>query len=272
MFGWIGAAIRQPLLQFAVLGGLLFLVLGDRSQNPSDDVIVVDPALRERLSEAYRAQMGAFPSQPEMEALVERHVRDEMLYREALRLGLDEGDEIVRRRLIQKIGFLYEGDPAEVPEAELRAYYDDHRAEFGNPANASIRLLYFDPDRAGWDAAEARASAALSAGRTATADRSPLAAEYSGLGPQDAIQLFGDTPIVEALFSAPVGQWSGPYRSGYGWHLLYVSERGAAEIPTFEEVRDVVVASFGESRRGERLAEQLEELSERYEVRKVDAR
>jgi hypothetical protein len=266
---YLKEAARQPLLQFALLGGAVFLVLGGPGDG-GEDAIVVDPPLRERLSLAYRAQMGALPSAEEMDALVERHVRDEMLYREALRLGLDDGDEIVRRRLIQKMEFLLESDPHDVPEARLRAYYDAHKSEFGAPALASIRLLYFDPDREGWEAAEARAKAALASGRTASADRSPLAGEYTSLGPQDAVQLFGDAPLASALYSAPVDRWSGPYRSGYGWHLLFVTRRDEAAIPPFAEVREAVARAYGESRRSERLEEVIAELSGRYEVRRVD--
>jgi hypothetical protein len=254
-----------------VLGGLIFLVLGGPSGKASDDVIAIDPALRERLSTLYHAQLGAYPSPEEMKGLVKRHVRDEMLYREALRLGLDKDDEIVRRRLIQKMEFLVQREAGAVPEQDLRDYYAAHKDQFGTPARASFRQLYFDPDTEGWDAAKARAEAALAAGKTASADRSPLQGEYASLGPQDAVQLFGDSRFTDALYVAPVGRWSGPYRSGLGWHLLFVTAREKAELPPFEQVADAVRRSYAETQRDDQLAATLADLSKRYTVKEVAA-
>ncbi|HSG34584.1 MAG TPA: peptidylprolyl isomerase [Sphingomonadaceae bacterium] len=261
-------ALREPLVQFGLVGAALFLVFGGFSGNPERE-IVIDPALRERISRAYRAQMGTYPNAGEMDALLERYVREEMLYREALRQGLDQGDAIIRQRLIQKMEFAADILPEDVPEDELRAYFAGHEADFSLPARASIRLLYFDPDREGWDKAEARAAAALAAGRTATADRSPLQAEYASLGPQDAIQLFGDSELAKAIYAAPLGRWSGPFRSGYGWHLLLVGEREAAQVPSFEEVRDRVASAFVENARSERIDAMVEALRLQYRVREV---
>jgi hypothetical protein len=255
---------KQPLLQFAVLGGALFLVLGDGVDAPDDAMIVVDPALRERLSRQYEAQLGAFPSPGEMQALVDKHVRDEMLYREALRLGLDEGDEIVRRRLVQKMEFLAES--AVTPsEEDLRAWYEDHRDEFGEPPRASITQRYFSPDRHGWDGAREFAQAAMADGRK-RGEASPVSEEFEAIDPQQAGAAFGDSDMAKAIFTAPIGEWSGPFRSGYGWHLLLVEAREDPEGSSFEDVVDQVALRWNEANRQEQLELMLKELGARYRV------
>jgi len=258
------SAARQPLLQFAVLGALLFLLLDGGRGRPDESVIVVDPPLRERLSMLYEAQLGTWPSPEEMAALVERHVREEMLYREALRLGLDRGDEIVRRRLVQKMEFLAvrEGAPG---EAALRAFFDEDPARFGVPPQASFRQLYFNPDEGGWEAAKTRAAAALASG-SPRGERFVLQDEYTLLGPQDASQTFGDSEFAKHLFAAPPGEWSGPFRSGYGWHLLFLRERTEAEVPEFEAVADQVALAWAEDNRMRQVDELVTELREHYRV------
>jgi hypothetical protein len=128
---------REPLAHFIALGAIIFVASRVVADVRSDalDRIVVDRALEERIVRLQSVQTGVEPRGPELASLVDRYVDDEVLYREALRLGLDQGDEIIRRRLIQKIEFLQEDSaPQNAPsEAELRAYYESHRAQFVQP-------------------------------------------------------------------------------------------------------------------------------------------
>jgi peptidyl-prolyl cis-trans isomerase C len=248
--GWVKAAAGQPLVQFAVLGGALFWIMGTPVSAPDQAAITVDPALRERLSRFYQVQMGAYPSQAEVQSLVDRHVRDEMFYREAMRLGLDKDDEIVRRRLVQKMEFLAEREGDKATEAQLREFWQAHPDQFGQPARTSLQQVYFDPDKAGWPEAEARARAVLKAGGEPVGDPS----------------LFGEGELAKALQHARKGLWEGPYRSGYGWHLIRVTEREAAATESFDSVRDAVQRAWVEEARLKQLDKVLAELKARYKV------
>jgi hypothetical protein len=273
--------LREPLIQFLLIGALLYGGSEGLAalRRDADRTVVVDKGLRDRLIGLYRIQYGTAPTAAQAEALVQRHVREEVLYREALRLRLDRDDEIVRRRLVQKMEFLNH-DLAETPEpadAELRRHFAAHAADYAPPATVSFHHLYFSPDRGGAAGARQRAEAAAralatGAGAEGLGDPFPLQAAYADLTRENAAQAFGDTPLAAALFTAPEGRWSGPLESGYGWHLLYVDRRAASPAPAFEDVkgrvRDDVLAA---ARAGANAAAERR-LMESYRIVREDRR
>ncbi|MCC4116865.1 peptidyl-prolyl cis-trans isomerase [Aromatoleum toluclasticum] len=269
--------LREPLLQFLALGGLLFVTAHGFAEH-RDNVarqIVVDPALTQRLTNQYESQTGTLPSPERLNALVDEHVREEVLYREALKLGLDQNDEIVRRRLTQKLDFLQRdlSVVAEPDDTQLQAYYRDHIADFTEPATVSFTHVYFSPDQGGSDAAHKRARAALArvAGKDGDdarklGDTFPLQDDYAALNHEDAVQLFGQTPIVDGLFAAAQQEWSGPFPSGYGWHLVRVTRRTEATPLAFERVRDRTRTAWLQQARSEANARNFETLKANYQV------
>lgn len=250
-----GGWLRQPLVQFLLIGTALFAVarLVDGSNDASTHTIIVDPVRTERLAQLYRVQMGSAPSPADLEYLIDSYIREETLYREALKLGLDRDDEIIRRRLVQKMEFL-QNDLSDVPEPgedELRRYHAQHSAQFVSPATASFMHLYFSADSTGDSQAQRAAERVLA--RLAPSDGEvdpslgdpfPLQHSYAELTEQDAAQIFGRTPFVEAVFSASERRWSGPIRSGYGWHLIFVNRRVPPRQIEFEEVRERVREAY----------------------------
>ncbi|MEO6340103.1 MAG: peptidylprolyl isomerase [Caulobacteraceae bacterium] len=270
---------RDPLLQFLLLGAVIYLGaqgLGALRAG-GERTIVVDRAVADRLARLHQAQYGAPPSPAQAAALVDQHVRDEALYREALRLHLGAGDEIVRRRLIQKMEFL-DNDLAATPEPSedaLRGYFQAHAASFAPPATVTFHHLYFSPDRDGDAGARARAEHAVArlqrgADWKSLGDPFPLQANYAELTAENAAQVFGDTPVSSALFEAPSGRWSAPLKSGYGWHLVFVDERAAPRLPAYAAVRDQVRAAV--LRAGQDAANRTAEsrLLARYRVVRQD--
>ncbi len=269
--------LREPLLQFMALGALIFLAyaaLAKSTASGAKERILVDDAVVSRLSMLYEKQFGRAPEEDELQQLIQNHIREQVLYREALRLHLDENDEIVRRRLVQKMEFLAAQPAQEPSEAELRAYYAAHTRQFVQPARVSFTHLYFSPDRGGADAAASRAAAALRALRNERSRQSaavrgdafPLQAQYSSLTKADAVRIFGSTQIVDALFSSPVGTWSGPYASGYGWHLVRIDQRADGTAPSFENAADQVSAAYRSESAERRTQEAIRQMSARYEI------
>ena len=257
----LGAWAREPLALFLALGLLIFVAahVVQSAREASARRIVVDDAVEQRLARLHMLQTGAPPSDRDLAGLTSDYVRDEALYRTALKMGLDQGDEIIRRRLIQKMEFLLDDGaaPGEPDEATLRAYYHGHSGQFVRSGVVSFSHRYFNPDLGGDAAALARARAALAAGGGSGGDLFPLQAAYADVDRTAALQVFGQTPIVDALFSQPAGRWVGPIRSGYGWHLLLISGRRADALPPFDsvraEVRTAWLAQAREATRQRRL-------------------
>jgi len=242
--------LREPLLQFFLLGAVLFVALRLFGTQPQagDHSIVIDAQVQDRLAKLYELQMGAAPARAQLDGLIEDFIRDEVQYREALRMGLDHDDEIIRRRLIQKVEFLT-SDLAAVPEpsdASLRAYYAANAVAFTSAPTVTFEHVYFDPDVAGSEAARRRAESQRSQLATRDTvkpdggDPFPLQSSYAQLDRSSAVQLFGQTPIVDELFAQPSGEWVGPLRSGYGWHLVRVKSRSAGTLQPFDAVRERV--------------------------------
>jgi len=261
--------LRQPLLQFLLIGGAAFLLFpGGGEQDKAGAPIVVDAALRGRLAALYRVQMGTDPPPPELRHLADTYVRDEVLYREALRLGLEHDDEIIRRRLIQKMEFIAQQAPTEPSEKDLQRYFSSHRADFAQPTEASFSHLFFSPDRDGWATARARAEQALRAPAAPSplTDPFPLQSAYARLAPADAQQLFGTTEFARAPFESPIGRWVGPLRSGYGWHLLLVTGRTQPTPASLDAVRPAVLAAWQSDAAGRGMDAAVAEMASRYRI------
>ncbi len=267
--------VREPLLHFALLGTAIFIVAhaAEQSKRDAQVSIVVDDGLRQRLANLYRTQFGVAPTQSQAHALLDDYINDEMLYREALRLGLDQDDEIIRRRLIQKLDFLQRDSVAqsEPTQSELRAYYDANRSQFTTGARVSFTHLYFNPDRDSDAQALARAREArreLSLhGESVDSDAFPLESSYNEATRGDARRVFGDSAFVDALFTARNSEWSEPVRSGLGWHLFRITAIEAPRLASFEEVQPDVEAALLQAAMTRARRQQLDTLRTRYHVK-----
>lgn len=237
--------LREPLLHFLAIGALLFavnaFVNGHAASDPS--AIVVDQAQSDALAVRFERTWQRPPTEEELRQSIEAWVEDEMLYREGLSAGLDREDEVVRRRVAQRMASLNEGMAAAVPQdAELQAWLQTHPAAYRIAPRYTLQQVYFDPRRRGarLDADVRAARALLSRGIDASpGDATLLPATVDAMGEEDLAALFGSA-FVHALGRAPLGEWSGPIASGYGMHLVRVEARTPARMPPLAEVRDDV--------------------------------
>jgi peptidyl-prolyl cis-trans isomerase C len=280
--GWLGSflrrAAREPLLHFLLLGAVIFAI-GEYNR-PGDDQhrVVVDHARVAKLAETYVHQFGGQPSPQVLRTLIDNDVNEEILYREGIAMGLDRNDEVIRRRVVQKVQFLDQdlAPPTTLSDASLRAFYDAHHARYTVPARVSFTHIYFSPDKSGDASARARAQtvlASLNNPVTRAPDRGdayPDLYDYSAIGPDDAKRLFGDTAITHDLFKAPADHWSGPFRSGYGWHLVYVSNIEPAHVLPFAQVRDDVRTDYQTDAQTAANDHAFADLKARYNVVRED--
>lgn len=270
--------IREPLVHFLALGLLLFagysaLHREDATQPDAHRIDLTAGDLHQ-LEAAFAARWRRLPTPHEMAGMVEGRVREEIMYREALALGLDKDDAIVKRRMAQKMEFLAEDSAAaaEPERAELQAWFRQNAQRFASPPHVSFRQIYFSPDRRG---ARARADAAAVQQQLADAPADASAPRqgdtfmfHDALTDQSPDQLaknFGPG-FARALFALPAGSWQGPIESGYGWHVVLVSAASPGRVPGFEEVEPEVAAAWKEEQRVEALRKAYDKLRAKYEV------
>jgi parvulin-like peptidyl-prolyl isomerase len=267
----------EPLVLFLALGLLVFAA--ERAERSAKEGRRVHLAAAEvtRLVRAFEGQAGRPPDEVELEMLVAERVREEVLYREALRLGLDQGDVIVRRRLAQKMGFVL-ADRREVAEptvAEVRGFFAANADRYTEPARISFQHVFLSSERRGAAAAVEEARVALAALRSRAqgedggwrrmGDPFMLPREYGGRALPEIAELFG-AGFAEQLVAAPLDRWSGPVASPYGTHLVRVVARFAEAQPELDEVRDRVLEDLREARREQADEAMLEQLLRRYRV------
>lgn len=241
----LGALIREPLVHFLIVGLVLYAVGHAYARRHDHYRIEVTAERAAQLAETYRKQYGQSPDAQMRELLVQGDIDNEILYREGLRLKLDQDDEIVRRRIIQKMQFLAQNlhAPAEPTETQIVAFYREHAAMYARPPAVSFTHVFFsDEARARQGLSQLRASHPLRAPEIG--DPFPDLYDFATTGAEQVRRLFGRSPLSEAVFAVPVGEWSGPFRSGYGWHLLLVTARSALEQSPLPQVRDTVRSDF----------------------------
>jgi parvulin-like peptidyl-prolyl isomerase len=268
------AVLREPLVHFALIGGLLLAIWSLLPRDEPEvrrDTIVVTQGKVDQLIDAWTRTRLRPPTHEELRGLIDAHVREEILYREALAIGLDEDDTVIRRRLAQKMEFLAQdvADIATPTDDELRALLDAEPERFAEPDRVTLRHVFLDPGNR--EDVDADAAALLASLRAGTAD--PDAASDSRLMPatfEDAAlgevrRALGDS-FADAIPTLPIGEWAGPVRSGFGVHLVRVSSRIPGRVPPLEDVRADVEREWM-ARRRERLEQELvEALRDRYIV------
>jgi hypothetical protein len=254
--------LREPLLHFLLIGIALFAVYAYAHrgrggiESPRQIALTLDD-LRQ-MDMYFESQWHRQPTPAEFQVMVEDRVREEVLYREALAMGLDKDDTIVKRRMAQKMQFLAEDVAAahEPSTAELKAWFEKNSNKFALPSRYSFRHLYFSPDKRGKKAQEdATKTLGKIAGQpedsklaVSLADRFMFQDYYGDRAPEALAKEFGPQFVV-ALEKLKPGSWQGPIESGYGWHLVFVDTVIPGRIPAFEEMEpDVKTAWLGEQK------------------------
>jgi hypothetical protein len=280
---------KEPLFQFLVIA--LLLLLGERLINADDYAydqyhIEVDNAvllqfmqLRAKTFKPEEARqaldvLGA----EDRQRLVDDYAREEALFRDAMELNLDKNDQIIRRRLIQKMDYLAQGfyDQAEaISEDDLRVYYTEHRDEYKKPASATFTHVFISSDRHGAGQAQVLA-AELQKKLNAEGvpfENAPRYGErflynrnYVNRDDDEIGSHFG-TQFQEQVFAFDIGeQWQGPVQSSYGWHLVLLVKNTPAYIPALEEIAANVFADAQRQQQQQVKREAIDKLMAKYKI------
>jgi parvulin-like peptidyl-prolyl isomerase len=241
-------ALREPLLHFVVIGAVLFAVTALRQKQTEHAEIRITAGEVAQLAAFWETQAQRRPTAQELQALIEERIDEEVLAREAVRLGLDRDDVIVRRRLAQKMAFVSD-DLAVVAEPEenvLREYFAAHREAYTTPDLYALRHVYLNPDRhETLDADAQRALQKLARGANANEVGDPfmLPLELADVSRDDIARDFGSY-FADAVTGSTPGSWSGPVRSPFGVHLVKLESHTPPSTPNFADVRDRVREAY----------------------------
>jgi hypothetical protein len=240
---------------------LLYGVFAEPVPEADDKTIVVKAGEVEWMQTAWQKRWNRPPTAEELDGLVQQYIKETVLYREALTMGLNKHDQVIRRRLAQKLEFLAKDLVALTPptDEELQAYFDEHQERYQEPVLYTFTQIFIDPDKRGdttLDDAEAIKANLIVKG-DAVEDPGALGDDFmlqNYYPEKDAVEIqkqFG-SGFTESLVELSPGQWHGPVLSGYGVHLVYISSISEPPPPDFAALRARVVQDW-EMERGEEL-------------------
>ena len=268
---WVKRILSEPLLHFIVMGATVFFAysnLNSSSEVPqSENRIVVTLQEVSTLASRFEGTWQRPPTSAELDRLIETHIRDRILISEALALSMDQDDPIINRRLVQKMDFLMQSvaGAATASEQELETYYAKNKQTYATLPMIAFEQVYFGeaPDPVAFNSA--LASLAKGTDPTRLGQETMLPARIK-LSPAPTIDgMFGDG-FFELVSKQSSGDWYGPVRSGFGVHIVRVTDQMASIIPEFEAVRSQLETDYATSM-ASRLSQNLfDEMRKRYEI------
>ncbi len=263
------ALLREPLVHFLVLGALVFVAMAGRAPDLGERRIIVDEPVVAGLVNHHVRAFRRPPTAEELDGLIRDHVRGEVYYREALRLGLDTDDEVVKKRLRNKMLAIAgaEAEAAQPSDAELQALLDADPARYAAPPRYRLEQIYLGPD-----APALRAAAAAEIGRIPKGARPgimtqplPLPGRFDDASQTDLAEQLGDD-FATALARLPVGTWMGPLVSGFGLHLVRIDQRVQPPPPRLADVRQRLENDWRSSAIRKAQDAHLQQLLDSYDV------
>ncbi len=262
---------KEPLVHFLLLGVLLFVlyIWINPESTGRDERIVVDAGQIKHISERFAKRWNRTPTQNELKALIDDYVMTEVYYREAVSLGLDQNDPVIKRRMRQKVEFISKDALSlmEVDDKMLQTYLDAHPDRFSRDAFYTFDQIYIDPNKHYNDLQNYinGMKKQLSRSGAVQMDSSLLPSHYNHISSNRLIGEFGKD-FARQLDGVTIAEWSGPFQSGVGIHFVKVSERKPLEVVKLEEVREIVLGEYMREKRREMLARQRKRMLENYQV------
>ena len=269
--------MQDPLFHFLILGAGLFMVFSmvNNSVSVPAEKILIDETQALRLAEQFQRTWMRPPTRQEPKGLAEDFVKEEILYREARALGLDQDDLVIRRRLRQKMEFINADltEPQPPADADLQAYFDANQDKFRLPDRFSFHQIYLNPAKHTGDLRRkadellrrltTEASSAVDPNMIG--DATLLPARLDAVTQREVANSFG-RGFAKNIENVPTGRWSGPYASSYGLHLLRITNREAGGLPAIAEIRPILEREWYATRRREANERLYQAIRERYDI------
>ena len=274
--GFLSKIVREPLVHFVLIGagvfGLYALVAGEDEDSARDTIVVTEGRVQQ-LAQVFAKTWQRQPTAEELRGLVDSYVKEEVYYREALKLGLDRDDTLIRRRMQQKMEFVTEPEDEvlQPDDAALQTYLKENKEKFWVEPEIAFDQVFLNPDKSG-EAAPVRAEQALAVLKAAGAatpstlgDPTLLPARLPLSSLSSVARTFGDA-FAANLTDLPENEWAGPIKSPYGLHLVRVTERVEGYDPELADVRDAVLQNWRTDTRDAFQAQAYDDLLAQYEV------
>jgi hypothetical protein len=271
----IASIFAEPLVHFLLIGAILFAVYSylqsDTRSNPQR--FLVSAGKIEHLASLFTRTWQRPPTRVELEGLIDDYVREEIAYREGMKMGLDEDDTIIRRRIRQKLDFIADdlGSQIEPTEEQLTTFLNENPDIYRIDPRITFQQVFLDPDRHAVDLQESMAKLlnTLQSDPTVAADQlgDQTLLEYQNTDrtKRDVASNFGPR-FAEEIVKLPLQQWHGPIRSSYGVHAVYITERTEGRLPTLNDVRDLVRRDWEQKHRKDLIESFYQGLMKKYEV------
>lgn len=264
--------LREPLLHFLLIGAALFLVYR-AAQGPSavdaDKEVIVTQGRIVQLATIFERTWQRVPTGEELQGLIDDFVLEEIYYQQAIAMGIDRDDTIIRRRLRQKLEFLSDDMTAleEATDEELLRYLTEHADDFRDSPTYIFQQVYFNPEKHGPDpeAFVRRQRDALRTGAEVQGDSSLLPPAFQDATPRAIDSMFG-SGFCARLDELTVGEWEGPLRSGVGFHLVRLDSRTSGRLPPLTEIRESVVREWSNAKRLTARRQMNDRLRAEYKV------
>ena len=271
--------LKEPLVYFFVLGFVVFGLHSFFNNNSKDEntdpfTVGVTSADIGWIRSSWEARMKRQPTQQEFQGLIRRYIRDEILFREAMAMDLDDRDLVIQRRLVQKLTFVFEdiAESIEPTDDELKKYMQENLEKYRIPEMVSFTHIYFNPDKrkdltkevenllARLKLAQRPPAEAVSLGDTIMIDSA-----FRERSPDEVARILG-TEFADELFSIDKKGWQGPIESTFGLHLVYISDHIASQMPEFENIHENVKNDFMYDRKKKVIDSAYKAVKSRYTI------
>ena len=267
--------LREPLVQFLFLGGLIYFayaLVTPQSEEDNSRTILVSASRVQWMQDSWQKRWNRLPTKQELDGIIQQYIKETVLYNEAVKMGLDKDDGVIRRRLAQQVEFLAKDLVVYTPptQADLEKYYKEHLDQYKPDVKYSFTQIYFDPDKRGEstldDANKVKdklmAQASMLQNVEGLGDDFVAANYFEANTPLEIRKSFG-SGFAQSLVELKAGVWHGPVLSGFGTHLVFVNEIITPPVPPFNEVKERVLEDWIEQKR-ESLNEEFYKALEDY--------
>jgi len=267
--------VREPLVHFMLVGAVIFglyqLINPSVDASAATETITVSEATRSQLESQFTKVWNRSPTPDEMEGLLSSYIREEVLVREALKLSLDRNDPVVRQRLAQKMEFLLQSMASAKPpsEEELRSYFEQNADAYRSVSRFGIDQVFLEETASQAEIDVLLGSLRDGADHTLLGQRSLLPTNLPPSSARSIDAMFG-TGFSDQLSEIEPGEWAGPISSGFGQHLVRVTDARPSQVPELESIRDRVEADMRRDNVDASIEEQFRVLSEGFEIRRDD--
>ncbi|MEH6650724.1 MAG: peptidylprolyl isomerase [Motiliproteus sp.] len=262
---------REPLIHFLAIGAALFFLyeLNQQQISESPTQINVNSSQIEQLIANFNRSWMRPPSQRELDSLIDNHIREEIFYREAMAVGLDRDDPIVRRRMRQKLEFSLESlSDSEPTDDELIAFMQQHQQRFRTEPKLTFQQVYIDPrkhQQPNVHALSLREQLNQGATPEQLSDSTLMPTRYQQASKSDIARVFGER-LSETILTLETQIWSQPVSSPFGAHLIKISQHQPGQLPELNQIRDIVTRELLALKRDQQLDSAYQRMRQDYRI------